>query len=158
LQKLTSNAMSTNRFVASKSKSKTTNQNSLRGRLFWDSPPRGRSSFGGDAEAPKMSHVPYYDSKLTHLLKDSLGGNCQTTMLTHISPALEDYHKSLNTLIFCSRVSSITNYRRINKVPIGVGEFLNIKSESSLIRCTSIYYVSLCIVLDLTLLLSFVEL
>ena len=142
LQKLTTNAMSTNRFVASKSKNKSSNQNSLRGRLFWDSPPRGRSSFGGDAEAPKMAHVPYYDSKLTHLLKDSLGGNCQTTMLTHISPVLEDYHKTLNTLLFCSRVSTIMNSLRINKVQVGAGEFLNIKSESSLIRCEYfVYYV-----------------
>ena len=35
----------------------------------------------------KASHVPYRDSKLTRLLKDSLGGNCLTTMITNVSPA-----------------------------------------------------------------------
>ena len=31
--------------------------------------------------------VPYRDSKLTRMLKDSLGGNCKTVMITTISPA-----------------------------------------------------------------------
>jgi kinesin family member 18/19 len=35
----------------------------------------------------KGSFVPYRDSKLTRMLKDSLGGNCKTVMITTISPA-----------------------------------------------------------------------
>ena len=35
----------------------------------------------------RAAHVPYRDSKLTRLLKDSLGGNCLTTMITNVSPA-----------------------------------------------------------------------
>ena len=35
----------------------------------------------------KVAHVPYRDSKLTRLLKDSLGGNCLTTMITNVSPS-----------------------------------------------------------------------
>jgi len=35
----------------------------------------------------RQSFVPYRDSKLTRLLKDSFGGNCRTVMITNISPA-----------------------------------------------------------------------
>jgi len=35
----------------------------------------------------KGAYVPFRDSKLTRLLKDSLGGNCRTTMIANISPA-----------------------------------------------------------------------
>ena len=35
----------------------------------------------------KGTFVNYWDSKLTWLLKDSLGGNCKTVMIVTISPA-----------------------------------------------------------------------
>ena len=37
--------------------------------------------------AAGQSHVPYRDSKLTRLLKDSLGGACKTMMIANVSPA-----------------------------------------------------------------------
>ena len=37
------------------------------------------------------THVPYRDSKLTRILEDSVGGNCKTTMIAMISPALEAF-------------------------------------------------------------------
>ena len=43
-------------------------------------------------------HIPYWDSKLTWLLKDSLGGNCWTVMIANISPSFMCYEDSLNTL------------------------------------------------------------
>jgi len=48
-------------------------------------------------------HIPYRDSKLTRILEDSLGGNCKTTMMAMISPALEAYVESLSTLKFANR-------------------------------------------------------
>jgi Kinesin motor domain len=36
-------------------------------------------------------HIPYRDSKLTRILEDSLGGNCKTTMMACISPALDAF-------------------------------------------------------------------
>ncbi len=35
----------------------------------------------------KNAFVPYRGSKLTRLLKDSLGGNCRTVMIAHVAPA-----------------------------------------------------------------------
>ena len=37
--------------------------------------------------ADQKKHVPYRDSKLTRLLKDSLGGGCKTVMITNVSPS-----------------------------------------------------------------------
>ena len=37
---------------------------------------------------PKATYVPYRDSKLTRLLKDSLGGNTRTAMIACVSPSL----------------------------------------------------------------------
>eukprot|EP00891_Asterochloris_glomerata_P006925 jgi/Astpho2/6925/e_gw1.00107.208.1_t len=61
------------------------------------------------------SHIPYRDSKLTRILEDSLGGNCKTTMLAMISPALEAYSESLSTLKFANRAKSIRNLARVNE-------------------------------------------
>lgn len=46
----------------------------------------------------RAGHVPYRDSKLTRMLKDSLGGNARTLMLTCISPSDDAFEESLNTL------------------------------------------------------------
>ena len=52
-------------------------------------------------------HIPYRDSKLTRILEDSLGGNCKTTMMAMISPALEAMAESLSTL-------KVTKNERVN--------------------------------------------
>jgi hypothetical protein len=60
-------------------------------------------------------HIPYRDSKLTRILEDSLGGNCKTTMMAMISPALEAFVESLSTLKFANRAKSIKNEARVNE-------------------------------------------
>ena len=58
--------------------------------------------------AGRGSFVPYRDSKLTRLLKDSLGGaNTQTVMLACISPAAAAHEESVNTLKYANRAKAI---------------------------------------------------
>lgn len=52
------------------------------------------------------SHVPYRNSTLTWLLKNSLGGNSKTLMLASISPMAEHLNESLSTLRFATKVNS----------------------------------------------------
>lgn len=65
----------------------------------------------------KRVYVPYRDSKLTRLLKDSLGGNCRTIMIANISPAVTCYEDTLNTLKYAHRARSIrtTNKKNIQE-------------------------------------------
>ena len=39
----------------------------------------------------ERSHIPYRDSKLTRILEDSLGGNCRTTMICTVAPAMDAF-------------------------------------------------------------------
>nr|XP_021507729.1 kinesin-like protein KIF26B [Meriones unguiculatus] len=50
-------------------------------------------------------HIPYKESKLTMLLRESLGNvNCRTTMIAHISAAAGSYAETLSTIQIASRV------------------------------------------------------
>ena len=48
----------------------------------------------------KSRHVHYRDSKLTFLLRDSLGGNSRTYLVATVSPALDAFGESFSTLRF----------------------------------------------------------
>ena len=52
----------------------------------------------------KAQHIPYRESRLTRLLKDSLGGNSRTVMITCLSPALCDLDENINSLKYATRV------------------------------------------------------
>ncbi|ELK37066.1 Kinesin-like protein KIF19, partial [Myotis davidii] len=52
-------------------------------------------------------YINYRDSKLTRLLKDSLGGNSRTVMIAHISPASSAFEESRNTLTYAGRAKNI---------------------------------------------------
>ncbi|XP_018427039.1 PREDICTED: kinesin-like protein KIF7 [Nanorana parkeri] len=62
----------------------------------------------------KSSHIPYRDSKITRILKDSLGGNAKTVMISCISPIASDFDETLNTLNYASRARNIKNKATIN--------------------------------------------
>lgn len=63
----------------------------------------------------ERAHIPYRDSKLTRILEDSLGGNCKTTMMCMISPAMEAFAESLSTLKFANRAKNIKNQAVVNE-------------------------------------------
>ncbi|XP_042025542.1 kinesin-like protein KIN-14Q isoform X1 [Salvia splendens] len=57
--------------------------------------------------ATRSSHIPFRNSKLTHLLQDSLGGDSKTLMFVQISPNENDLTETLCSLNFASRVRGI---------------------------------------------------
>lgn len=66
--------------------------------------------------ADGQRHVPYRDSKLTRLLKDSLGGNCRTVMIANISPSSITYEDTYNTLKYATRAKKIKSNIKKNVV------------------------------------------
>ncbi|CAK7207465.1 tubulin-dependent ATPase kip3 [Sporothrix eucalyptigena] len=55
----------------------------------------------------KKNHVPYRNSKLTRLLKFSLGGNCKTVMIVCVSPSSAHFDETQNTLRYANRAKNI---------------------------------------------------
>ncbi|XP_026722029.1 kinesin-like protein KIF27 isoform X2 [Athene cunicularia] len=62
-------------------------------------------------------HIPYRDAKITRILKDSLGGNAKTVMITCISPSSSDFDESLNSLKYANRAKNIRNKPVVNYNP-----------------------------------------
>ncbi|KAH7121114.1 P-loop containing nucleoside triphosphate hydrolase protein [Dendryphion nanum] len=55
----------------------------------------------------KRNHIPYRNSKLTRLLKFSLGGNCRTVMIVCVSPSSAHFDETQNTLRYANRAKNI---------------------------------------------------
>uniref|UniRef100_A0A8D0Z4U7 StAR-related lipid transfer protein 9 n=1 Tax=Sus scrofa TaxID=9823 RepID=A0A8D0Z4U7_PIG len=77
------------------------------------SSPSGTSSDGGRSR--RQSYIPYRDSVLTWLLKDSLGGNSRTIMVATVSPAHTSYSETMSTLRYASNAKNIINKPRVNE-------------------------------------------
>ncbi|CAD8172512.1 unnamed protein product [Paramecium pentaurelia] len=60
-------------------------------------------------------HIPYRNSLMTTLLKDSLGGNCKTVMISTISSENDNIEETLSTLRFSQRVGQLENEIRRNE-------------------------------------------
>ncbi|KAF1870263.1 hypothetical protein Lal_00003469 [Lupinus albus] len=68
-------------------------------------------------------HIPYRNSKLTQLLKDSLGGICNTVMIANISPSNLSFGETQNTLHWADRAKEIrTKPTDTNGDPVVVPE------------------------------------
>eukprot|EP00731_Ephydatia_muelleri_P007468 Em0003g1716a len=53
-------------------------------------------------------HIPYRQSKLTHVLKDSLGGNCSTLMIANIWVEADKIEETISTLRFAMRMMCVS--------------------------------------------------
>lgn len=60
-------------------------------------------------------HIPYRDSKLTRLLRDSLGGKTKTCIIATVSPSIHCLEETLNTLDYAHRAKNIKNKPEINQ-------------------------------------------
>ncbi|EAQ83440.1 hypothetical protein CHGG_09844 [Chaetomium globosum CBS 148.51] len=85
----------------------------------------------------KKNHVPYRNSKLTRLLKFSLGGNCKTVMIVCVSPSSEHFDETQNTLRYANRAKNIQTKvtRNVFNVNRHVKDFLvKIDEQMALIK------------------------
>jgi kinesin family protein 18/19 len=74
----------------------------------------------------KKNHVPYRNSKLTRLLKFSLGGNCRTVMIVCVSPSSQHFDETQNTLRYANRAKNIQtkSVRNVYNVDRHVKDYL----------------------------------
>ena len=79
--------------------------------------------------------IPYRDSVLTWLLKDSLGGNSKTIMIATISPAVVNHGETLSTLRYANRAKNIINKPTVNEDP-NVKLIRELRAEIERLRCT----------------------
>ncbi|XP_043929476.1 stAR-related lipid transfer protein 9 [Protopterus annectens] len=63
----------------------------------------------------RQPYIPYRDSVLTWLLKDSLGGNSKTIMIATISPVKSSYSETMSTLRYAAHAKNIVNKPRVNE-------------------------------------------
>ncbi|XP_052055961.1 kinesin-like protein KIF14 [Apodemus sylvaticus] len=63
----------------------------------------------------KRVFIPYRESTLTWLLKESLGGNSKTAMIATISPAANNIEETLSTLRYATQARLIVNVAKVNE-------------------------------------------
>ena len=98
------------------------------------------------ALSEKKKHVPYRESVLTWLLKDSLGGNSRTWVLAAISPAEACVEETVSTLRWADRARKVQCHAVVNEDPTTKENLKNnfpnndIKSFIMYIAATEIFY------------------
>jgi len=63
------------------------------------------------AMSAKAAHVPFRNSKLTHVLQSALSGSAKTLMFVNINPTARHHHETLSSLRFAAKVNSTENGR-----------------------------------------------
>ncbi|NWU36088.1 KIF14 protein, partial [Hylia prasina] len=73
------------------------------------------SALSKQSQNGEKTFIPYRESVLTWLLKESLGGNSQTTMIATVSPAASSTEETLSTLRYAKQACSIINTAKVNE-------------------------------------------
>uniref|UniRef100_A0A665X078 Kinesin-like protein KIF14 n=1 Tax=Echeneis naucrates TaxID=173247 RepID=A0A665X078_ECHNA len=73
------------------------------------------SALSEQALSRKKVFIPYRESVLTWLLKESLGGNSKTAMIATLSPAGSNVEESLSTLRYAQQARTIINVAKVNE-------------------------------------------
>nr|XP_010301715.1 PREDICTED: kinesin-like protein KIF14 [Balearica regulorum gibbericeps] len=73
------------------------------------------SALSKQSQNGKKTFIPYRESVLTWLLKESLGGNSQTAMIATVSPAASSTEETLSTLRYAKQACSIINIAKVNE-------------------------------------------
>ena len=63
----------------------------------------------GDKDKGKVNHIPYRNSLMTTILKDSLGGNCKTFLIANASSNLKYLDETISTMRFALRCAKVKN-------------------------------------------------
>ena len=79
----------------------------------------------------KRDHIPYRQTCLTNLLRDSLGGNCKTVMVANVQCTKQHLEETISTLKFATRMMKVKNQAVVNSV---VDPHLRIKRLEKEIR------------------------
>ncbi|KAH7281878.1 hypothetical protein KP509_35G000500 [Ceratopteris richardii] len=95
-------------------------------------------------QGKNRQHIPYRNSMMTSILRDSIGGNCQTVMLATVSIAQEQLEETISTCRFAQRVATISNRAVLNEeidpnlvIRRLKQEIKDLKMEIQLLRGTS---------------------
>ncbi|XP_015212225.2 kinesin-like protein KIF6 isoform X2 [Lepisosteus oculatus] len=80
------------------------------------------------------SHIPYRNSMMTSVLRDSLGGNCMTTMIATLSVDKRNIDESISTCRFAQRVALIKNEALLNEELDPALMILRLKKEIQSLR------------------------
>ncbi|KGL78295.1 Kinesin-like KIF14, partial [Tinamus guttatus] len=73
------------------------------------------SALSEQSQNGKKTFIPYRESVLTWLLKESLGGNSRTAMIATVSPAASSIEETLSTLRYAKQACSIVNIAKVNE-------------------------------------------
>uniref|UniRef100_G1TLI6 Kinesin-like protein n=1 Tax=Oryctolagus cuniculus TaxID=9986 RepID=G1TLI6_RABIT len=82
----------------------------------------------------RRDHIPFRQCKLTHVLKDSLGGNCNMVLVTNIHGEAAHLEETLSSLRFASRMKLVTTEPAVNEKYDAERMVKNLEKEVELLK------------------------